>query len=202
MSQISIFSGDFDMRPQQTIRILGSTFGDSSVAVSEWNTLPTHEDSYFNDGFAVGSTSEYISCQMEDALFMDFGHVNPCEKVSELNSLVTFQRVSSTGEVYETTLNAKASGQREDTMANLIRRLQQRGDQSGVLMFEANDVEAIQRGAKQIVFSLVQVSKAAIGKEEFGCLKASYVLHLTQERPILVEIQVVDSVHGAILKLF
>ena len=129
----------------------------------------------------------------------------------ERNVLFTFRRrivreSSSAGEgtsaTFETTLNAKTSGSEEESMEDIVKRLQQKGASSGVLKFKRDLIEKIRAGQKDVVFVLTQVSGAKFSKDEFGRMMASEVASLTTERPILIEIKTEDVVEGETLTLF
>ena len=48
----------------------------------------------------------------------------------------------------------------------------------------------------------MQVNGAKFSKDEFGRMMASEVVGLTQERPIIIEIQTEDVVEGETLNVF
>lgn len=128
---------------------------------------------------------------------------------AEQNVLFTFQRrgrltseASSAESVYETTLNAKTAGSEEESMEEIVKRLQQKGSSSGVLKFDKSEIRQIKSGYKDIVFVLVQVNGAKFSKDEFGRMMASEVAGLTPSRPILIEIQTEDVVEGETLTVF
>lgn len=131
----------------------------------------------------------------------------------EQNALFTFQRrhypsgdsasrTSEDGVLFETTLNAKTSGEDEESMEDIVKRLQQKGASSGVLKFSRTLIQQIRAGEKDVVFVLVQVNGAKFSKDEFGRMMASEVVGLTRERPIIVEIQTEDVVEGETLNVF
>lgn len=130
----------------------------------------------------------------------------------ELNALFTFRRRDvrydggevgeGTCTIFETTLNARTSGPDEESMEDLVKRLQQKGRASGVLKFNRGLIQQIRDGEKEVVFVLVQVKGSKFSKEEFGRMMASEVIGLTHERPIVVEIQTEDAVEGETLDVF
>jgi hypothetical protein len=102
----------------------------------------------------------------------------------------------------ETTLNAKIVGNDEESIEDVVKRLQQKGASSGVLKFDKSEIRQIKAGEKEIVFVLVQVNGAKFSKDEFGRMMASEVAGLTQQRPILIEIQTEEVVEGETLDVF
>lgn len=137
----------------------------------------------------------------------------PLQQRQEHNALFTFQRrhypsgdsasrTSEDGVLFETTLNAKTSGQDEESMEDIVKRLQQKGASSGVLKFSRTLIQQIRAGEKDVVFVLVQVNGAKFSKDEFGRMMASEVVGLTPERPIIIEIQTEDVVEGETLNVF
>lgn len=123
---------------------------------------------------------------------------------SETNLLLTFQRVcpEEAHKVYSTTLNGKANAEPEETMEDLVKRLQKMGNTSGVLKFARHDIDAIKAGTKQVVFSLLQVKGAVFNKHEFGKMTVSDVMELTSERPILIAIDTEDVAQGESIDIF
>ena len=135
------------------------------------------------------------------------------KRQQELNALFTFRRRDvryeddcevgeGTCTIFETTLNARTCGPDEESMEALVKRLQQKGRASGVLKFNRGLIQKIRAGEKEVVFVLVQVKGAKFSKEEFGRMMASEVAGLTQERPIVVEIQTENAVEGETLDVF
>mmetsp|Transcript_19099 Transcript_19099/g.44501 ORF Transcript_19099/g.44501 Transcript_19099/m.44501 type:complete len:301 (-) Transcript_19099:255-1157(-) len=129
---------------------------------------------------------------------------NGASKSVEHNALFTFQRKRNDGEskIFSTSLNAKAHGDDEESMQDLVKRIQKMGSASGVLKFEKAEIEEIKSGDKQVIFSLVQVNGAKFNKEEFGKMKASEVLSMTTERPILIEILTEEILDDETLDVF
>ena len=134
---------------------------------------------------------------------------------TEQNAMFTFQRrhyASSDGTassygprrgaLLKHTLNAKTCGQGKESMEDIVKRLQQKGASSGVLKFSRTLIQQIRAGEKDVVFVLVQVNGAKFSKDEFGRMMASEVVGLTQERPIIIEIQTEDVVEGETLNVF
>ena len=83
-----------------------------------------------------------------------------------------------------------------------VKRLQQKGSSSGVLKFDKSEIKLINDGVKDIVFLLVQVKGAKFSKGEFGRMTASEVAGLTEERPIVIEIQTETVIAGETLNVF
>jgi hypothetical protein len=110
---------------------------------------------------------------------------------------VTFQRLHETATIHQTTLHARA----EDTMADLVRRLQKSA--SGVLTFAKKELKRLQRGSRQIVFILPQCQRASFAKDEFGQMKVSDMMKLiTDVRPIVVEVSLERTVSGEQIDIF
>jgi len=73
------------------------------------------------------------------------------ESRHESKVLFTFQRRGNPkcddsddeGSLYETTLNARATGDDEESMEDIVKRLQQKGSSSGVLRFDKVEIEQI-----------------------------------------------------------
>ena len=126
------------------------------------------------------------------------------------NSLFTFRRAVERDEGNcmwrETTLQAKlwlsSSGIREDDddefkeelMSDLVKRLQEmaKSKTSGVLRFSKEVREAMKEGEKRIVFTLPQLKNTNFTKEEFGRMKASDVLGMVRDQPVLVDLLFVE----------
>jgi hypothetical protein len=115
------------------------------------------------------------------------------------NSLITFQRhvLGDDGEasMRETTLQAVTENGSEESMGDIVKRLQKMaktGD-SGVLRFSPTELKEVQDGRKIIAFALPQLPRRIYQREEFGNIMASQVLRMTSDRPLLVEIQMIDA---------
>lgn len=121
----------------------------------------------------------------------------------EPNCLVTFQRTIDKEHMVQTTLHAKADGANEDTMADLVRRLQKSTTGSAVPLFAKKDLKKVTKGKRQILFHLPQVHKAlSFSKDEFGPMKISKLMKLTPQRPIVVEINLERIISGDQIDIF
>lgn len=121
----------------------------------------------------------------------------------ESNALFTFQRANpkDSSKMFSTTLSAKTYGC-EDTMEDLVKRLQKMGNTSSVLRFEKDDILAIKSGKKQVVFALTQVQGAVFNKQEFGKMTVTEMLDYTDERPVLIQISTEDIIDGESIDVF
>ena len=121
----------------------------------------------------------------------------------EASCLVTFQRTIDKEHLVQTTLHAKADGPTEDTMADLVRRLQKSTTGSAVLTFAKKDLKKVSKGKRQILFHMPQVHKTlSFSKDEFGPMKISELMKLTPERPIVVEINLERTISGDQIDIF
>ena len=131
-------------------------------------------------------------------------------KRREQMALFIFRRKNKDGRVdCEATL--KSRDPEEDTMADLVRRLQgQKGQAShgGLLTFSKREVGALKKGQRRIVFCLKQVKGAKFGRNEFGTMRAAEVLMLTrqatkQQQPtVIIDIATESVVVGESVELF
>lgn len=117
---------------------------------------------------------------------------------AEASCLVTFQRRIEK-QLVETTLHARADREHEDSMADLVRRLQK---SAGVLTFGKKDLKRLGKGTRQIVFILPQINRATFSKEEFGQMTTSEIMQLTPERPVVIEVTLEKTVSGEQLEIF
>jgi len=138
------------------------------------------------------------------ALLGDLSESDSYREKAETNALFTFQRTCTldANKVFSTTLNAKSQGDTEETMEDLVKRLQKMGNTSSVLKFEKQDIVAIKSGTKQVVFSLTQVKGAVFNKQEFGKMTVSEMMTLSTERPIVIEITTEDLAQGETFDVF
>jgi sulfite reductase alpha subunit-like flavoprotein len=124
----------------------------------------------------------------------------------EATALFTFRRrnILESGKevISETTLNGHIFGEEEESMEDIVKRLQQKGTSSGVLKFDRKEIQQIKDGVKVIVFVLTQVQGAKFGKKEFGRMMASQIAGLTPQRPILIEIEAEEIAEGETLDVF
>jgi hypothetical protein len=169
----------------------------------------THQQSRSNP---FGESELFNIADDLSAVSLNFFEEEEPKRQPELNVLFTFRRrdvrydSGDVGEgtctIFETTLNARTCGPDEESMEDLVKRLQQKGRASGVLKFNRGLIQKIRDGEKEVVFVLVQVKGSKFSKEEFGRMMASEVVGLTHERPIVVEIQTEDAVEGETLDVF
>eukprot|EP00542_Grammatophora_oceanica_P015000 CAMPEP_0194036180 /NCGR_PEP_ID=MMETSP0009_2-20130614/8545_1 /TAXON_ID=210454 /ORGANISM="Grammatophora oceanica, Strain CCMP 410" /LENGTH=416 /DNA_ID=CAMNT_0038677813 /DNA_START=167 /DNA_END=1417 /DNA_ORIENTATION=- len=99
------------------------------------------------------------------------------------------------GESYSDVASGSSFLSEDETMADLVRRLQ-KDRSSSVLKFASKDREKLLCGRAHLFFRLPQVNGAKFSKEMFGEMRASQVLQLTRERPILVDIEIEEVVEG------
>lgn len=104
----------------------------------------------------------------------------------------TFRRKVGSTLRLEATVEARVWRNEGETMAQLVKRTLQKKN-SGILSFDSEARHLIKKGELQLLFVLTQIHKVGLTKTEFGKMRASDLLHFTSQRPVVIDVEIVDT---------